>query len=399
MWLTEGHIDPVTHDRLGAALAQHDVPAARNKMISVLVSLGALLIGAGLLLFIASQWGESSPLARLAMLVIAYAATVAAATLARVRDLGTTSNGLWFLSSIAAGANIFLVGQIFNLPLTYWQGTLLWLVATLAAGWAAPSSAQGWLAVPLAILTLGWLWVPSTFMFDQVAFLFDPAGLKAALPLVGIGLIAVASLVRDTDFGWLRRPATAFGATLVAAPLTLATFHNELLGWVFEMQVTIVHRLIAVGASVLLVVAWRRDRRSAWLGWAGAVLALFLVLAPQAVVPISSMAPVSWFARTLAGSPVLHFVYVAAVFGLALGAIGGGFRWGVKALVNTGFAMVSVQLFAFYVVRVAGALPASVAVSCGGLLLVGGAIGLERKRRDLARRASEKSGALAEVVA
>ena len=42
--------------------------------------------------------------------------------------------GLWFLSSITVGVNIFLLAQIFNLPLNFWQGTLLWMIAALAMG-------------------------------------------------------------------------------------------------------------------------------------------------------------------------------------------------------------------------------------------------------------------------
>lgn len=398
MWLAEGHIDVVTHDRLCVALDRHDAPATRNKIIGVLVALGALLIGVGALLFVASQWAQQSPLARLAMLAAIYAATVAAAALAHHKGLVTTSNGLWFLSSLAVGANVFLVGQIFNLPLNYWQGTLLWLVATLAAGWAAPSSAQGWLAVPLAILTLGWISVPSAFFFDQFAFLFEPDGLRAALPLVGVALIAIAVLVSDSDFWWLRRPSNAIGATLIAVPLTLSAFHSDVFGWVFEMQVTALHRAIAFATVVLLVVAWRLDRASPLVRVAGVVFAVFVVVVPQVVVPVSA-APASWLAAPLEHSSVLFYLYGGIVFALSVGAIVSGLHFKVKGLITTGFSMVSVQLFAFYVVRISGALPTSLAVTFGGVLLVGGAIALERKRRDLTETALATSAAPAEVVA
>ena len=125
VWVAEGQIDSDLAERLRTSLAAHDEPQRTNKIIWVLVSIGAVLTGAGLLLFIASQWDQSSPLRRLALLFTIYLLVVGAAALADRQQLGVTAKGLWFLSSIAVGVNIFLVGQIYNLPLNYWQGTLL----------------------------------------------------------------------------------------------------------------------------------------------------------------------------------------------------------------------------------------------------------------------------------
>lgn len=383
MWLAEGHIDAATGERLRAALDQHEAPAKQNKIIGVLVTIGAVLIGGGLLLFIASQWGSSSPASRLALLFAIYALTVAGALLAGRQKLTITANGLWFLSSIAVGVNIFLVGQIFNLPLNYWQGTFLWMLATLAAGWAAPSSAQGWLAVPLGILTLGWISTPSSFAFDQAAFLWEPAGIKALLPIIGIGLVAIALLVPDTPFAWLKKPATAFGTLLVAVPLTISTFDPEIFAWIFGIDVQFLHPVIGLAALALVVIVWRRDPTSPLAMGFGSVFLLLVALLPQTSSDSSDRYTEPWLAEPFEVSSGLFWVYTAIIFGLSVGAIIAGQRFDIKALINVGFAMVSVQLFALYVGRIAGALPTSLAVIGGGLLLVGGAIFLERKRREI----------------
>ena len=248
LWVRDGQIDVDLAERLRTSLAAHDKPQRTNKIIWVLVSIGAVLTGGGLLLFIASQWDQSSPLRRLLLLFFIYLITVGAAAVAERQKLDVTARGLWFLSSIAVGVNIFLVGQVFNLPLTYWQGTLLWLIATLAMGWASPSSAQGWLAVPLGLLTLGWIPTPESMFFEQEAFLVEPAGLRPLLPLVGIALMAIAMLVERTEFDWLRRPATAFGAVLVATPIVVSTFHPEAFAWLFQIDVQPFHFIVAAGA-------------------------------------------------------------------------------------------------------------------------------------------------------
>lgn len=384
LWVREGQIDPDLAERLRTSLEVHEKPRRTNSLIWVLVSIGAVLTGAGLLLFMASQWDQSSPARRLTLLFVVYLLTVAAAAVAEHRRLGVTASGLWFLSSIAVGVNIFLVGQVFNLPLTYWQGTLLWMIATLAMGWASPSSAQGWLAVPLGVLTLGWISTPETQFFEQEAFLFEPGGLRPILPLVGIALAALAILVERTEFVWLGRPASAFGSILVAVPVVVSTFHPEAFGWIFQIDVRPFHFFVAAGAVGMVVAAWMQNRRSP-LGLAAlAVAGLLLALLPQVRDGSSRYGSdsTSWLADSFYDSQLLFGLYAAIILGLAIATIVAGELYAKPGLVNVGFAMVSVLLSALYVGRIAGALPTSLAVILGGLVLIGGAILLERRRRD-----------------
>lgn len=390
-WLAAGDIDDALADRLRTSLDSHEAPEKANRIIAVLASIGAVVIGGGLLLFIASQWDQSSPVRRLLLLLAVYAVTVAGAALAERHRLGITAGGLWFLSSIAVGANIFLVGQIFNLPLNFWQGTLLWMIATLAMGWASPSSAQGWLAVPLGILTLGWISVPSSQFFDQGAFLWDSGGIRPLLPLIGLALVAIAMLVRETSFGWLGRSASAFGALLVVVPITVSTFHPEAFAWIFQIDVRLFHFVVAAAAVVLVALALNRDRRAP-LGLALAAVAVLLIAVLPQINDTDARfdgPTTSWLASSFDDSEVLFFGYTAVIFALGVATIIAGHRYSVRSLVNVGFAMVSVLLFALYVGRIAGALPTSLAVIVGGLLLVAGAVFLERKRREVTAEVAE----------
>ena len=383
VWVAEGQIDSDLAERLRTSLAAHDEPQRTNKIIWVLVSIGAVLTGAGLLLFIASQWDQSSPLRRLALLFTIYLLVVGAAALADRQQVGVTAKGLWFLSSIAVGVNIFLVGQIYNLPLNYWQGTLLWLIATMAMGWASPSSAQGWLAVPLGLLTLGWISTPTSQFFEQGEFLFAPGGLRPLVPLVGLGLVATAMVVDATLFDWLKQPAAAFGAVLVAVPIVVSTFHPMAFAWIFQVDVRPFHVVVGLGAVALIVVAWLQDRSSPF-GLAGAaVTGLLMALLPQVSDDDGLLDGDSlpWLAESFDNSELLFGLYTAVIFGLAVATIMAGQYYAKPVLVNIGYAMVSVILFALYVGRIAGELPTSLAVIGGGLALISGAIFLERRRR------------------
>ena len=383
VWVAEGQIDSDLAERLRTSLAAHDEPQRTNKIIWVLVSIGAVLTGAGLLLFIASQWDQSSPLRRLALLFTIYLLVVGAAALADRQQLGVTAKGLWFLSSIAVGVNIFLVGQIYNLPLNYWQGTLLWLIATMAMGWASPSSAQGWLAVPLGLLTLGWISTPTSQFFEQGEFLFAQGGLRPLVPLVGLGLVATAMVVDATLFDWLKQPAAAFGAVLVAVPIVVSTFHPMAFAWIFQVDVRPFHLVVGLGAVALIVVAWLQDRSSPFGVACAAVTGLLIVLLPQVSDDDGLLDGDSlpWLAESFDNSELLFGLYTAAIFGLAVATIMAGQYYAKPVLVNIGYAMVSVILFALYVGRIAGELPTSLAVIGGGLALISGAIFLERRRR------------------
>ena len=380
---------PGTRDQLDAA----DEPAAArvdsSRLTRLLVFVGAVLVGGGLLLFIGSQWDESSPTRRLLLLFGVYLVVVAAAALANRQRLHTTARAMWFLSSIAVGVNIFLIGQIFNLTLNYWQGTLRWMVACLAMGWAAPSTAQGWLAVPLGLLTLAWLSVPSTLFFEQAAFVADASGIRPLLPLLGLAMVAAAALVAGSEFAWLGQPLRVFGALLVAVPLTISTFHPLIFAGVFEMDFRLFHVFIGVASLAVIAAVWLRGRHPLMTVAVPVLVGMLLVLLPQVQVDdqvtsdLDYFDSVPWLAEPFVESTLLFSIYTAVIFALALGTVAAGQQLRVPALVNVGVGVLAVLLVAVYVGRLAGTLPTSLAVLIGGLLLVGGGALLERKRRDL----------------
>ncbi len=388
-WERQGLVDPELAIRLRQDLAVVDRSTRSHRLVTLVVFVGAVLIGGGLLLFIGSQWDAQSPVRRVALLVAVYALVVAAAALADRYGLVTTSRALWFLAAVTVGVNVFLLGQIFHLPLNYWQGTLLWMIAALAFGWAAPSAAQGWLVVVLGLLTIGWFSVPSADVFDQGAFLWDPAGIRPLLPLVGLALATASTWFAVGELAFLVRPSQVIGVLMVAVPVTTSTFHPTIFAAVWEMEARRFHGVVIVVAIGAIGWAWARTRQPI-VPWAAGVLAvLMLVLLVQvepgedAPTAVDEFGTTSWFAVPAARSAWVFGSYTAVVFGLALATVIAGQRWRVAALVNVGVGAIAVLTMGVYVDRVAGALPTSIAVLLGGVLLVGAAVVLERKRRDL----------------
>lgn len=388
-WSADGLLSAELEARLRSSLAEYEGPPKTSHAIRVLVFVGSVLIGGGLLLFIASQWGEQSPTARLILVLGIYAAVVAGAAVADRQRLEATASGLWFVTSITAGVNIFLIGQIFNQPLNYWQGTLLWLIVTLAMGWASPSLAQGWLAAGLFVLTLGWISVPSSRLFDQWAFLWESSGVKSLLPLVGLALIAGSVGVEETDFEFLLRPSRSLGALLIAVPITVSTFHPEAFAFVFQIDFRMFHALVIAGSALALAIGWFR-RHNPLVGYSlSAVGVLLAALLPQVTAADESGGSASWLAEPFKDSELLFAIYTAIIFALAIAVIIVGQQYRVTALVNAGISIVAVLTISIYIGRLAGTLPTSLAILVGGILLVGGAVFLERKRRDLVMEVSQ----------
>jgi uncharacterized membrane protein len=393
MWAERGLIDDDLRARLGQTLDEQERGTRSRAIVSLFVSVGALLTGGGLFLFIASHWDNESPIRRMLLLVAVYLLVVAGAVAADRQRLRVVSHGLWFLSAVTVGANVFLIGQIFNLPLNYWQGTLLWLLAVLAVGRTAPSFPLGWLAVVLALLTLGWLSVPDSQFFDQGAFLWDAGGIRPLLSLLGLAMVAGAVLLTDTEGQYLATPARVSGVAMVAAPLVISTFHPVTFAATFEIDFRMFHLVVAVAAVGVVGVMWWRTRREL-LGYAVVILlGLLVVLLPQvgrqddAPGRLGEFRSLPWLAEPFARSEILFFLYGLVVLGLALATVVAGRRYEVRALVNVGLASIGVLVMAAYIGRVAGALPTSVAFLLGGALLVAVAVGIERKRRDLVETA------------
>jgi uncharacterized membrane protein len=402
-WEGTGLITPELASRLRGTLDSDERAERSGMLIRLLVGVGAVLIGGGLMLFIGSHWDSQSPVRRIGLVVSVYALVLAAATLADRRRLLTTGRALWFLSSITVGVNVFLLGQVFNLPLNFWQGTLMWMLAALAMGWASPSTAHGWLVVALGVLTLGWVSVPDSQFFDQGAFLWDPAGIRPLLPLIGLALVAGSTLSDASPFEFLGRPAIDIGALMIAVPLTVSTFDPYLFAGVWDIDARWFHAWVAAGAAGVIAVAWARTRERL-LGWSFLVLAvLAAVLLIQrgqgADVPasIEQFRSPSWLARPFAESALLFGLYTAVIFGLALATVVAGQRARIPALVNIGIATIAVLVMATYIGRIAGTLPTALAVLLGGVLLVSVAVFLERKRRDLLAESEPVAAPTAEV--
>ncbi len=384
-WQQEGLLTGEKVAELRASLAQ----SASVRGIRIFAGLGAVLAGLGVILFVASNWASMGPVSRIGVLLAAYGVVVVGAVYAGRHDQPRVSEALWLLATLVLGANIFLVAQIFHYQLTYWQGTLRWMLGALVLGWALRSRFQAAVAIPLGLLTLGWLdtgegWI----LMGQMEFLFSDASLRPILPLIGIGLISLSLLVaRDERWDFLRGSTFGWGLALTIVSTVVSTIESQVAEWFFGFAGRSAQFIILGVAAALLVAALKfgdfRWRGSRWL--LAGVAGLFALL----VLPVATQ---HWVGEELAGLHLPFFFYVLVVFALTLVTIWAGVEEGRSALVNAGMVTSALLILTQYFSWSYQLLDRSLVFIFGGLILLALAVVLEKNRRALLARMSVTGG-------
>lgn len=357
-------------------MSEHGMPRA----VSIFATIGAVLVGLGILLFIGSHWANMTPLMRIVVLITGYCVVALAAFTTEKRQWNRTSEALWLLTDIVFGANIMLLAQIFHYSLTYWQGPFLWMIGTLAMGYARQERVHAYLAVPLGILALGWIDSgPGWFIGGQMNFLGSANNILPVLSLLGMGLIFGALLAKDTvRWNFLSEALQRYGMILSIVPVLISTMDISIPKEIFSMGGTAKQYIIIVctyGLSVLIF--WKNMISKTELKvYTLTTLALFGILLLQ-------RGGQSIVGYTLENNSLLYFLYVLVVFAFSLWSVWLGMLIQSAKLFNIGiFAtalIIVIQYFSWTFIL----LDKSLAFILGGILLIVMTIFIEKKRRSV----------------
>jgi uncharacterized membrane protein len=357
-WTREGLIDKEQAARIRAFEATRGAGASWPVRLALVF--GAVMVAAGVLLFVSAHWDSLSPAARFSIVVGALAAFHLAAAAA---DAPVARGALHAVGTIALGGAIALAGQIFNLNERWSSGILLWAIGA-AIGWLLLDDepqlglmamlVPAWLVAEWMIIAQRDLWWNAR-VFAVGLFLLALSYLTAddlvigprrATPLKWIGIIAFLPF---GIFVWYVAQEPMAGRAAFMARSDPLSPSWAALGW-------------SVALAAPLGVAFAVRRRGLWLN---AIAAMWTLVAINLWRFTGTLALYVWFG--------LGAVALAA--------------WGVRESrperINLGTIAFALTVLAFYFSEVMDRLGRSASlVAFGVLFLVGGWI-LERTRRRL----------------
>jgi uncharacterized membrane protein len=357
-WTEAGLIDSHTADRIRAW--EDHRGGGRRWHVWLALGLGGLMLGAGVLLFVAAHWDALGPGERFAIVLAAVSGFHVAGAFATGRFEGLAVT-LHTCGTLALGGGIFLAGQIFHLEEHWPGGLLLWTVGA----WAGFALRRDW-----SQLLLGALLTPAWLSGEWLVAAGDRRGASPlAAGLVGLALAYLGAEPSSAPPESHARRGLVWIGALGIIPVTLflivtATDRS------FIDSLPTMQALLGGGVAVALP------------------LATAFLLRPGSLAPVA--AGVAWAALGAAfavrGHGVTPYLWSAV---LALGLIG----WGVKdrreLLVNLGIAGFALTVTIYYFSDVMDRLGRSASLIGMGLLFLGGGYLLDRTRRGLLARLQE----------
>jgi len=367
-WISNGLIDPATAERIRAYEGEQEKTQGLRWPVLVAISSGGVLLGSGVLLFVAAHWDTLSPGARfgLVLLLVALFHVAGALVAERFSALSTT---LHAVGTICLGAGIFLAGQIFNLQEHWPGGVMLWMIGA----WAAFALLRDWpQAMLVALLTPAWLsseWIEATRRWTG-----SDKMLAAGLLLLAITYLTALLPHKETP---ARKSLMWIGA-LALIPCALLVVASETFDYQHQFSIPESYRVLGwlAALSLPLILAWWLRRGAWWMNGIAALWVVALVTTSLSSQPNESLLRYAW--RQL------------GPYGMcALGSIG-LIMWGLKETreerINLGVAGFALTVLFFYFSAVMDKLGRSASLIGLGLLFLLGGWLLEKTRRRLVAR-------------
>jgi uncharacterized membrane protein len=376
-WTEAGIIDPEGAARILAFEASQEHRATLRWPVLLAMIFGAILLAAGVTLFVAAHWDRLSPLTRysLVLAMVAGFHVAGAFTAQRFPVLSTT---LRAVGTGVLGPAIYLTAQIFNLHENWPTGMLLWAVGAAAGSLLFRDPAHisfvailvpAWLVSEWALASEGRLGGTRAVTFGvalaAICYLSARVGEQQDLPRRALAAIGAIGLLPSVG--------TAIGSASVDKP-----------GFSYDYN----HFPPLPGATLLvcwavallapLALAWLLRGRAAWMNllWAGWLYAL-IVSADRA-----HLSDASGFHHRAGATLALYILCAAGSVAMA--------AWGLyekrKERVNLGVAAFAISVLFFYFDSFMDKLGRAASLLVLGIICIAGGYALEKIRRKLTAR-------------
>jgi len=385
LWLEEGIISREQKERLLAryeVLEEADETAGPGRLITTISMLGAVLVGAGIVLFIASNWAE---VPRWGKLLMIFSSMLTCYGLGfyfgyEKKNYPTVGGALIFLGSIIFGAGIFLIAQIYHIFVHYPHLPLLWGLGILPLAYLFRFNNVMALAIVDLLVWVGTeasFWIPESAYFGHI-MPYITLFLMTGITLWTIGLMHRRFVsLRD-----LSGPYIVIGmltAYSMAYVLTFDIFRAKLGATeLAPFYIGIVGLFIISGAY-----AFRPGKQEkAWVPEAVALTVLLLIALLLAFFFAGTSD--NGHAQITGGMFNLMTFTANIVFAvIIIGTIILGYIRRYPPYINIGLLFFVLDVFARYFDFFWKLLPRSLFFIIGGLMLLIGGVILENKRKKV----------------
>ena len=377
LWLKEGIILPEQKERIlerYRLVKKVDEKAGPGKLITTISILGSILVGVGVILFIASNWSAIPKWGKLCIIFASMLTSYGFGFYIRyeARNYPKVGASLILLGSIIFGAGMFLIAQIYHITVHYPNGPLLWGLFVLPLAYLLGFRSLISLAT---LVLLIWLGMEARLRISYS----EPHEIIMIVPLffmAGLALWAVGLMHR----GWkslriISSPYILIGSLVTFFAGFILTFDIFKIGRGSDIFLVFYPGIVVL---FLLAVILRCLPGGKERGWTPETLGLVILMA--IVIFLSLLFPkVSY--ESMRGGMRLFFniLFALEIFGLIIL----GFIRRYPTYVNIGLLFFSLDVFARYFDFFWELLPRSLFFILGGLLLLFGGIILERKRRKI----------------
>jgi uncharacterized membrane protein len=374
----------ITSEQTDAILAQYVVVSPLyGRLIVILVTLGAILAGAGVIIFVSANWQEIPRIAKLVMLLVLVAgAYYAGYWLKYRRNFPRAGGAIIFVGAMIFGAALFLVGQQYHMPVDDPKLLGWWFIGVIPVAYLTRSKA----ILTLAILAaLGGLGYKTGHWFHGMS---DPQFAFFAFYLVlGAVLYSIGSVhSRFPRLKYYTPRYQIFGLILVLLVMYIMSFKD-----IYSDYTLTQWDLTKLPAAFVITF-----HIAAGIAIAGAIWSLALDIKRKQVagrltsdlagiIIIAIISYVGLFLPFQSRAPYI-IVFNIVLFAGILGLIFLGYFQGVGWLVNIALVFFGLFVIGRYFDLTWNLLPRSAFFIVGGLLLLGIGILLERLRRKTLRQ-------------
>jgi uncharacterized membrane protein len=368
----------ITGEQRDRIVAHFQLKEESNRFLVVVSFLGAILVGAGIILMVAAHWEDIPRGVKLAGgLALMLGAHGAGWWLREGRkDYPKVGEALHFAGSLIFLGNIALVGQIYHLSSRPPDALLLWWVGIAALPWLLRSAAQ----FALLLIAFG-VWFGFEINDSASIILFNDQRQVLLYTLLGLVFGGFGLVLRRTSFEGFSVVAERLGllaAGLFSFPLTWAGFMNwgggreQINQWIAPALAIAAAALAFAGARNIkaLTPQWRAI-------WAGTLAISAALLLAATYVPVTN--DWQWFGHMTA----FNTIAAIAIFVFCLLEVQVGVQEGSAFLVNFGVVFVALDIIATYIGLIGSMGKTGVMFVGSGILLILLAVFLERKRRGL----------------